>query len=320
MGPRSRRVTLFTMLVLLTACLCLSAQSTQTVEQPYLGVTVIRRAETSPRVLKMIIVKIDLAAPGIRFKLTPPGGNRETMRQTTLAFLEQEGAQLAVNCHFFLPYPSDEKESWLVGLAASEGNVYSGFEAPQQSYAIVARAPAINIDAANRASVVHADTRDPEGKSVVESVTLWNAVSGSAQIITDGARTIPMYRDEHEPDGLLTPGREYSNGRSWYGITNPRTAIGLSPDTRTLYLFAVDGRGAGGSEGMTVGEVADLLIRDYGVHNALNLDGGGSTALAMRDPASGVARLLNVSSDGPAGRAVASSLAVFARRQGDGPR
>jgi apolipoprotein D and lipocalin family protein len=70
---------------------------------------------------------------------------------------------------------------------------------------------------------------------------------------------------------------------------------------------------------MRVGEVAAALVRDYGVWNALNLDGGGSTSLAMRDPATGVARLVNTSSDNPAGRLVASSLAVFARpRQAPG--
>ena len=35
---------------------------------------------------------------------------------------------------------------------------------------------------------------------------------------------------------------------------------------------------------MSLGEVADLSIRDYRVEQALNLDGGGSTTLAMEDP------------------------------------
>jgi hypothetical protein len=63
---------------------------------------------------------------------------------------------------------------------------------------------------------------------------------------------------------------------------------------------------------MTVGEVADLLIQDYGVYNALNLDGGGSTSMAMQDPATGLGRFVNVSSDNPSGRAEGSNLAVFA--------
>jgi len=61
-----------------------------------------------------------------------------------------------------------------------------------------------------------------------------------------------------------------------------------------------------------VREVADALTTEYGVWNALNLDGGGSTSMAMEDPRTHVASLVNVSSDNPAGRSVGDSLAVFA--------
>jgi Ca-activated chloride channel family protein len=37
----------------------------------------------------------------------------------------------------------------------------------------------------------------------------------------------------------------------------------------------------GNRSGMTVREVANLLVKDYAVYNALNLDGGGSTSLAI---------------------------------------
>src|SRR5262249_23637330 len=43
-----------------------------------------------------------------------------------------------------------------------------------------------------------------------------------------------------------------------------------------------------------------------------NLDGGGSTSLAMENSVLHVGSLVNVSSDNPAGRSVASNLAVFA--------
>lgn len=65
---------------------------------------------------------------------------------------------------------------------------------------------------------------------------------------------------------------------------------------------------------MTVGEVADLLVRDYGVYNALNLDGGGSTTMAMENPVTRADEIVNVSSDNPGGRSVGSNLAVFADR------
>jgi exopolysaccharide biosynthesis protein len=151
--------------------------------------------------------------------------------------------------------------------------------------------------------------------------TLWNTLSGSAQIITNGKKTIPVYKDATHPEGELTPGKNYSNNPPkgsnlgpWYDVPNPRTAIGLSRDNRVLTIFIADGRGAGGSWGLTGSQMAEILINDYHVFNALNLDGGGSTTLAMKDPVTGALSMINVSSDGPAGRAVGSSLAIFANR------
>ena len=295
--PLTARFWIGRVFVALAAALVLglgvTARVDQTVTQPYLGVTYIDRVERLPRDLHVRVVQIDLRAPGIRLKLSAPAGAREVVRETTLEFLTREGAQIAVNAHFFWPFPSPEREVEVIGLAASDGRVYSGFESPVQSYAIVANAPAINIDARNRAGVVNADPARIDGKGVVEPVELWTAVSGSAQIVTGGLVTVPMYRDATHPLALLIPGGpgQYSNERSWYDAINARTAIGLSRDARVLTLFTVDARG--GSAGMSVREVAAMLVADYGVWDALNLDGGGSTSLAMVDPVTRVASLVN---------------------------
>jgi len=272
--------------VAVVLCVALSLvvlRADERVTHPYAGVTYVDRTADAPRRVHMHVVQIDLDAPGLRFKVTPPSGSRETIRETTLEFLTREHAQIAINAHFFLPFPSDDRDAWLVGLAASEGRVYSAFETPEQRYAIVADSPALNIDATNHATIVHRG----------DATALWNTVSGSAQIVTDGVKTIPDLE--------------------WYTRITARTAIGLSRDSRTLTLFTVDVRGD--SDGMRIGEVADVLMRDFAVWNALNLDGGGSTSIAMEDPETHVATLLNASSDNnPLGRSVGSSLAIFARR------
>ena len=290
-------------------------QASVVITHPYQGITYINRTETAPRTLNMHIVKVDLTAPGISFKLTPPGGALETIRQTTLDFLNQQHAQVAINSHFFLPFPSTDTNATLVGLAASDGVVYSPFE-PQpvgpgytnQSYAIMFYAPALNIDSANHATVVHRNPAFPDNKHVLEPVTLWTALAGSAQTVTNGVKTIPTYSGS--PNGLNAL-NGYSNGNSWYALLKPRTAIGLTADNQTLILFTVDQ--AGSSGGMSGSEVADTLINDYQVYNALNLDGGGSTTLAMQDPVTHVGAIVNVSSDNAQGRAVGSNLAVFAQ-------
>ena len=280
--------------------------------QPYAGVTYIDRWIDAPRRIHLHIAQVDLTTPGLRFKVSPPGGDRETMRQSTLAFAAQERAQVAINGHFFLPFPSTDRTAWVIGLAASEGRVYSAFETPEQRYALVANAPALNLDRENRASIVHRDPAQVDGHHVLEPVELWNVVAGSAQIVTGGAATEPEYLDATRPTALLEPGgpNDYSNAKAWGEVATARTAIGLSRDRRTLTLFTADVRG--GSEGMRLGEVARVLIDGYGVWDALNLDGGGSTSMVLADPTTGEATLVNTSSDNPAGREVATSLAVFA--------
>ena len=223
----------FAPILALLASLAAPAGAEETVRQPFVGITHIHRTETTPRPFSMHLLKIDLTAPGLSFKLTAPRhepGTRETLRQTTRDFLEQEHAQMAINGHFFVPFPSAEPDADLVGLAASEGDVFSAFEQPVQSYALVARAPALNIGAENQATIVHADPDDPEGKRGREPVTLYNVVSGSAQIITGGVRTIPVYVDDARPEGLLKAGGpgNYSNHKSWYEVPTARTIAGLS--------------------------------------------------------------------------------------------
>ena len=82
----------------------------------------------------------------------------------------------------------------------------------------------------------------------------------------------------------------------------------MTGDGRTLVLFTVDG--TNGGHGMQAGEVADLLKNDYGVWNALNLDGGGSTTMAIEDPVTHLRKLVNVPADNPP-RLEATNFAVY---------
>ncbi len=311
---------------------------TSTITYPFLGVTHIFRVGSAPdfpRNVRMHIVKIDLTAPFLSFKLPPRGGTRDTLKMRTLDYINLVGAQVGMNAHFFNPVTtpttpggtSADLNTELIGFGASAGDVISPFELPFQNYAILRDSPGINIDPDNKASIVTAAPGFSDGSCqsclandglhVRENVTIWNTVTGSAQTITNGVKTIPCYRDATHPDcqldGSLSPATvipPYSNTKSWYDLLNARSAIGLSQDNKTLFLFTVDS--AGGSAGMMIGEVADLLIRDYGVYNALSTDGGGSVSLAMEDPVTHVRSLVNSQSNGAFAREVASSLAVFA--------
>jgi hypothetical protein len=98
--------------------------------------------------------------------------------------------------------------------------------------------------------------------------------------------------------------RRHSGGR------HPRTAIGLLPD-RTALLVTVDGRHPGHSEGLTLQELAQFMI-DLGCLEALNLDGGGSTTLWLRDKGVINHPSDNRSFDHEGARKVASAILILA--------
>ena len=86
---------------------------------------------------------------------------------------------------------------------------------------------------------------------------------------------------------------------------HPRSALGISRDSSTLYLVAVDGRRQT-SVGMTLEELADAMIA-MGAYEAMNLDGGGSTALVVRDS------IVNTPSDTSGERPVGNVVAITRR-------
>ena len=100
------------------------------------------------------------------------------------------------------------------------------------------------------------------------------AVSGNAMMLKNGVATPPA-KDE---------------------ARHPRSAVGLSADARTLYILAIDGRQQSHSRGVTLGELANIFIQ-LGAHNAINLDGGGSTSMVIKDPGTGAFAIANQPSD-----------------------
>ena len=95
---------------------------------------------------------------------------------------------------------------------------------------------------------------------------------------------------------------------------HPRSAVGVTQDGRYLILMAIDGRQDGYSEGTSTAETAEW-IRRLGAFHALNLDGGGSTALVI-EGTDGQPQLLNRPSGGTE-RLVANHLGVFAQHLPD---
>ena len=86
---------------------------------------------------------------------------------------------------------------------------------------------------------------------------------------------------------------------------HPRTAIALLADGRAL-LLVVDGRQPSWSVGMSLEELARLLI-EFGAVEAINLDGGGSTTMTVER------RIVNKPSDPTGERPVSDAIVVRPR-------
>jgi hypothetical protein len=90
---------------------------------------------------------------------------------------------------------------------------------------------------------------------------------------------------------------------------HPRTAVGIARQGQRLILAVVDGRQKPYSDGMTLRELATLMLA-LGARDAINLDGGGSTTMVIADPSGGGLRVVNRPSDPTGERAVGNALAI----------
>ena len=227
-------------------------------------------------------LRIDLTAAGVGFYTTPKGGSLNTVSETTSQFLEGSGVQVAINGNFFAPccdaFPEDKT---VIGLAVSDGVVV----APPTSGAGNSNV-ALLLSKQNQATIATTT-------SSMDLSNVFNAVAGSAIIVQNGINIGAQSPNEGDPTHA-----------------NPRTDIGISQDGRFLYLVAIDGRQPGYSVGTTASETADLMI-GFGAYTAMNLDGGGSTAMVRSDGSGGAIELNRPS--GGTERFDANALGVFAQ-------
>ena len=103
----------------------------------------------------------------------------------------------------------------------------------------------------------------------------------------------------------------------WSTAAGGETIGGLTSGEFVAYyliLVVVDGRQPGYSEGVTLQELADIIIF-HGGHNAINLDGGGSSTMVVEGPLGG-AKVINSPINGQIPgreRPVGNHLGIYAK-------
>ncbi len=113
------------------------------------------------------------------------------------------------------------------------------------------------------------------------------AFGGGGKLLVDGKIV--------EANSIVATGRQ------------PRTAFGVSKDGKTAILMVVDGRGD--SIGATHWEMG-LLMQEYGAYEAIHLDGGGSSTMAVRTMEDTAVTVQNQVSEGSE-RKVINAVGIF---------
>lgn len=151
----------------------------------------------------------------------------------------------------------------------------------------------------------------PVGQQVAVSESIRDAATGRAVHLGHGDSIVSaapvLVRDSRididaATEGTVDP-QDLSFNYQWANVRQPRTIVGVNA-RGDLILVTVDGRLAGGSEGFTLYEEAEF-IRSLGGTDALNLDGGGSTAMAVNG------KLVNNTSDATGERPVGDTIQVL---------
>ena len=221
------------------------------------GITYARQILTQLRPVVVHIVTIDLTAPGLRVLVTPaiPTTEHETIARTVSEFLTEFKLQVAINANFFAPfreetpwdyYPHSGDRVITMGQAISDGQTYS-----------LARPdwPALCFAADQQAQIIATGTC-PSGTQ--------QAVAGNEMLVMQGQRS----------PHLTAPDRNKAY---------PRVAVAIDKTGKKLWLIIADGKQRLYSEGLKSAELAELALQ-LGADRALNLDGGGSTTLAIATP------------------------------------
>jgi exopolysaccharide biosynthesis protein len=245
----------------------------------------IQHEQRSDPPMRIWVLQVDLTDPRVSVKVLPSGadpdgdGPWQTTLKPATEVAEQNGLELAVNASFF---SVDKTGEWkgkgyttgqpaaAIGWTATDGKQWSS---QNESW------PVLWIDASGAAHI--GSTADAKNGAQ-------QMVAGNATIMTDGEAV------QTEQKVML--------------VRHPRTAVGVDREGKTLTILTVDGRQPGVSLGMTGQELFETL-KKFGVDDAINLDGGGSTTLVERDSKSGELRVINRPSDGKL-RPVANVLGI----------
>ena len=246
------------------------------------GVLIHSETRTNPPT-HFFVAEVDLKNPKLHLRVAPGGpdpdgpGKWETTLMTPTKIAAREKFDLVVNGDFFIAQGVNDGEGTNAAFRADQWALTEGVAMTDgKTWSTSTNARPCLVVHKNRAVTFESITRPPDDA--------WEVIGGNVILVRDG-KMIP-----HKTK-----------------VRHPRTVVGLDAGGNKLTILLVDGRKPGIAVGMSYDELADEMLR-LGCTEALNLDGGGSSVLAVRDGA-GELKILNEPTDGRE-RAVADVLGI----------
>lgn len=252
-----------------------------TVPQRSPGIRYTQVTNTNPRRNVVSVLQVDLSNPNIRFATTGRHPNWGQTMPTYTNYTIRTGRQTTRN------YLTSSRSAGLNMVAAinaapwlpwNELNIFN-----QNTFQYADR---IGLAVSNCVAVSNQTNSSNAGPSFVFRKD-W-----TAQIVTDKSETVDVTNVLTAVSGfdmILTRG--VTNGSGPEDL-NPRTGFGLFLDRKKVILMTVDGRQNNYSLGVGTKEAGELL-RYFGAWNGINMDGGGSTTLAIYNSGNNTVTLAN---------------------------
>ena len=253
--------------------------------EPVSGIFIHSETRTNPPT-RLFVAVVDLKNPKLHLHVANggpdpdgPGKWQTTLLQPT-KIAAREKFDFVINGDFFAAQAIKDAEGTNSGYRAGQWSLAEGpamTEGKTWSTCTNAR-PCL---------VVHKDHSVTIETLTQPAADDWEVIGGNVILVRDGA-IVPH------------PSK----------VRHPRTVVGLNGSGTKLTILLVDGRKPGIAVGMSYDELAAEMLR-LGCKNALNLDGGGSSVMAVRESAVDKLKILNEPTDGRE-RAVVNVLGISA--------
>lgn len=241
---------------------------------------------------KIHVVAIDLRDPGVSVHVSRGGndpdgeGEWQTTLQQPSRIAQREGYEITINGDFFSHFRGKDAEG-AAALKMFKGGVPAKVTGPA-----VTDGELWGPASEKRACLLIGDNGMPAVALVKDPPADAKQVIAGSHVIVKGGKNVAPPSDK--------PG--FARG------PHPRTAAGIADDGKTLVLVVADGRDKEKAVGLSLTELADVMLK-HGCVDAVNLDGGGSSVLVIRNPADAKQTIVNNPSDGRE-RAVANVLGI----------